>query len=62
MTGAAEKAGRLLGYRTSVDLEEGLGRMLEWARELGPQESRYLEGGVELNHETVPATWRDRLI
>ena len=58
----ADKAERLLGYRTSVDLEEGLRRMLEWARGLGPQEPRYLKGGLELNPETVPATWRDRLI
>jgi UDP-glucose 4-epimerase len=58
----ADKAERLLGYRMSVDLEEGLRRMLAWAQELGPQESRYLDDGMELTTGEVPATWRDRLI
>jgi UDP-glucose 4-epimerase len=57
-----DKAEGLLGYKTSVDLDEGLRRMLEWARDLGPQESRYLEDGLELVSGDVPATWRERLI
>jgi UDP-glucose 4-epimerase len=57
-----DKAEKLLGYRTSVDLEEGLGRMLAWARELGPQEPRYLEDGLELVTGDVPATWREQLL
>jgi UDP-glucose 4-epimerase len=57
-----DKAERLLGYRTTVSLEEGLRRMLAWARELGPQEPRYLGDGLELTTGDVPATWLDRLI
>jgi UDP-glucose 4-epimerase len=57
-----DKAERLLGYRTTVSLEEGLKRMLAWARELGPQEPCYLDDGLELATGDVPATWRDRLI
>lgn len=57
-----DKAERLLGYQVTVDLEEGMRRMLAWARELGPQEPRYLDEGLELETGDVPATWRDRLI
>ncbi len=56
------KAERLLGYRTTVDLETGLRRTIAWARELGPQEPRYLEDGLELTGEHVPVAWRDKLI
>jgi UDP-glucose 4-epimerase len=58
----AGKAERLLDYRTDTDLAEGLKHMLAWARELGPQQPRYLEDGMELTHGDVPATWRDKLI
>ena len=58
----AGKAERLLDYRTDTDLAEGLQHMLAWARELGPQQPRYLEDGMELTHGDVPATWRDKLI
>ena len=57
-----DKAERLLGYESQVSLREGMGRMLVWARELGPQEPRYLEEGLELTSGDVPATWRDKLI
>jgi len=57
-----DEAERLLGYQTTVPLQEGLRRMLAWARELGPQEPRYLDDGLELMTGDVPATWRDRLI
>ncbi|MBN1642364.1 MAG: NAD-dependent epimerase/dehydratase family protein [Anaerolineae bacterium] len=57
-----EKAERLLGYEAKVSLREGMSRMLSWARELGPQQPRYLEEGLELTTGDVPVTWRDRLI
>ncbi len=57
-----DKARRLLGYRTTVSLEEGIGRMIEWAKELGPQEPRYMEEGLELTTEQTPITWTQRLI
>jgi UDP-glucose 4-epimerase len=53
------KAERLLGYRTTVDLETGLHRMAGWARELGPQQPRYLVDGLELVTDQVPLVWRN---
>ncbi|MBI3948052.1 MAG: NAD-dependent epimerase/dehydratase family protein [Armatimonadetes bacterium] len=56
-----EKAQRLLGYRTTVSLDEGIRRMVAWAKELGPQPMRYLEGGLELT-TGAPETWTRRLM
>jgi len=57
-----EKARRLLGYRTTVKLEEGVRRMIAWAKELGPQKPRYMEDGLELVNEDTPVTWTQQLI
>jgi len=57
-----DKAEAFLGYKTSVHLEEGIQRMLVWARELGPQQSRYLLHGLEISNEQVPQTWREQLL
>ena len=57
-----EKARRLLGYRATIPLEEGVRRMINWARELGPQQPKYMEDGLELTAENTPVTWTERLI
>jgi UDP-glucose 4-epimerase len=54
----SEKAERMLGYKTTVPLNEGLRRMVAWARKLGPQELRYLNEGLELVNDQVPAFWK----
>jgi len=56
-----EKARRLLGYHVTVKLEEGIRRMIAWAKELGPQQPRYMDG-LELTTPTTPATWTQKLI
>jgi len=57
-----DKAKSLLGYKTSVGLEDGVARMIAWARELGPQHFKYLQGGLELESADVPKTWKQKLI
>jgi len=57
-----DKARQLLGYQTTVSLDEGISHMIEWAKELGPQEPRYMEEGLELTTEHTPITWTQRLI
>lgn len=56
-----DKARRLLGYRTSVTLEEGVRRMVDWAKTLGPQEFQYLED-LELEGDKVPSTWKEKIM
>jgi len=60
-TCSADKARRLLGYRTRVSLTDGLQSMLQWIREHGPRPFQY-HLPIEIDSPLVPATWRDRLI
>lgn len=55
-------AQKLLGYKTTVTLEEGVKRMITWAKELGPQPFHYLEGGMEIETDDVPLAWKNKLI
>lgn len=56
-----DKAVKLLGYKTTVSLEDGVKRFVEWAKEQGPQEFKYLEE-LELTGDKIPETWKKKLI
>lgn len=56
-----DKAIELLGYETKTSLETGLYKMWVWASKEGPQTPVYLDS-LELEGESVPETWRQRLI
>lgn len=56
-----DKARRLLGYQTSVHLDEGIEKMWEWAKKLGPQEFQYLDD-LELKGDKLPVTWKHKLM
>lgn len=58
---SSDKARKLLGYRTTVSLTEGLQSMVSWIREHGPRPFEY-HLPIEIDSPLVPATWRDRLI
>lgn len=57
-----DKAAKLLGYKTTVTLVEGVRKMVEWARSRGPQKFEYLKNGVELKTKNLPKTWSEELI
>ena len=57
----AEKAERLLGYKTSITLEDGIRKMIAWAREVGPKPFHYLDN-LELISSDTPTTWKDKLL
>jgi len=57
-----DKAIKLLGYKTTVTLFEGVRKMIAWAQEKGPQKFKYLEKGVELETKNLPQTWSKKLI
>lgn len=57
-----DKAKKLLGYKTTVALEDGVRKMINWAKTLGPQKFNYLQNGLELETEDVPETWKKKLI
>ena len=58
---SSDKARKLLGYRTTVSLTQGLQSMVSWIREHGPRPFEY-HLPIEIDSPLVPATWRDRLI
>jgi len=57
----AEKAEKLLGYKTSISLKEGIAKMVEWARSVGPMPFHYLDN-LELVSDTTPDTWTKKLL
>ena len=59
-TCSADKARKLLGYRTKVSLAEGLQSMVQRIRERGPRPFEY-HLPIEIDSPLIPATWRDRL-
>ncbi len=56
-----DKARKTLDYNPEVGLEEGVARMVAWARGLGHQQPQYLEE-IEIVSDNIPKTWKDKLI
>jgi UDP-glucose 4-epimerase len=54
---AIKKSEEILGYKSTVHLEEGIQKMADWAERIGPRKSKFWEKlEVEKN---LPAFWRD---
>lgn len=60
-TCSADKARRLLDYRTSVTLREGLQSIIEWISAHGTKPFAY-HLPIEIESPLVPETWTSRLI
>jgi UDP-glucose 4-epimerase len=59
-TCSADKARKLLGYRTQTSLKDGLQDMIDYIKKKGPKKFRYhLE--CEIVNEKTPKTWKDKL-
>ena len=56
-----DKAQKILGYRPKTSLEEGIKKMIAWARKVGPQKTAYVEK-LEIENEQTPAAWLRKLI
>lgn len=53
---SSDKARKILGYETTTSLKDGLKKMAEWAKSVGPQKFDYWESfEIERN---VPEVWR----
>jgi UDP-glucose 4-epimerase len=50
------KARNILGYRSNVDLDEGIRRTAQWIRGVGPKKSKEFDG-IEVERN-LPPTWR----
>jgi len=58
---SADKARRLLGYRTEWTLRDGLAAMVEWIKAVGPREFTY-HLPLEIVNEMTPVTWSHHLM
>lgn len=58
---SVEKAEKVLGYKSTISLEEGVKRMIEWAKKVGYREFKYLDD-LELISNNTPVTWTKKLI
>lgn len=60
-TCSADKARKLLGYKTKTKLDDGLNTMVDWIRQTGARKFRYhLE--IEIHTESLPDTWGKKLM
>ena len=59
-TCSADKARRLLGYKTTTSLREGLREMITYVRKRGVKPFRY-HIDLEIISDLTPKAWRDRL-
>ena len=57
---SANKARKLLGYKTSVNLDASIAKIANWIAEVGPKKFRY-HLDIEIMNEKTPKTWKDRL-
>jgi UDP-glucose 4-epimerase len=60
-TCSADKARRLLNYRTKTTLEEGLAKMVEYIRRYGPLPFKY-NRPLEINNALTPVTWTQKMM
>lgn len=52
---AHEKVKKVLKYKTTIDLDEGVRRMIEWAKRAGTQKSKDFKN-IEI-HKNLPLAW-----
>lgn len=56
-----KKVRSLLGFKHSTSLEEGVAKMVAWARKVGPKKFVYLKN-LEITSPKTPLTWKNKLI
>ena len=59
-TCSANKARKVLGYKTSVSLDESLNKIINYIKEKGPKDFQY-NYPLEINNEKTPTAWKEKL-
>jgi UDP-glucose 4-epimerase len=59
-TCSADKARKILGYKTSVSLNESLDKMIDYISKKGAKAFQY-NYPLEINNEKTPLSWKERL-
>jgi len=58
---SADKARKILDYKTSTSLDQSIEKIAEWIISKGPKKFRY-HLDIEILNNKTPKTWKDRLI
>ena len=56
---SSDKARKLLGYKTTVDLEDSIQKVIDFVKKEGPKKFKY-NYEIEINSDLVPITWREK--
>jgi UDP-glucose 4-epimerase len=59
-TCSADKARKILGYKTSVSLDESLEKIINYIRKKGPRDFQY-NYLLEIINEKTPTAWKEKL-
>jgi UDP-glucose 4-epimerase len=59
-TCSADKARKILGYKTSVSLDESLDKMINYISKKGPKKFQY-NYPLEIDNEKTPLAWKEKL-
>jgi UDP-glucose 4-epimerase len=59
-TCSADKARKILGYKTSVNLNESLDKIISYINKKGPKKFQY-NYPVEIDNEKTPLAWKEKL-
>jgi UDP-glucose 4-epimerase len=59
-TCSADKARKVLGYKTSVSLDASLNKIINYIKEKGPKDFQY-NYPLEINNEKTPTAWKEKL-
>lgn len=59
-TCSSDKARKILGYKTSVSLENSLDKVINYIKEKGPKNFKY-NYMLEIENEKTPKTWKEKL-
>ena len=58
---SADKARKILDYKTSTSPDQSIEKIAEWIISKGPKKFRY-HLDIEILNDKTPKTWKDRLI
>ena len=57
---SSQKARMILGYKTSINLDDSLDRLISFVKNKGPKEFKY-GYKLEINNEVTPETWKKKI-
>jgi len=59
-TCSSKKARKILGYKTSISLDESLDKIINYIVKKGPKDFQY-NYPLEINNEKTPVAWKEKL-